>query len=207
MCKHTYIYICDVVSCTTSLLTAVSLFSSLAVLFSHLFVIFSCCFWNNDVCDAYSKSSSTLHHKSIFIYVKHDSIIYCTALFHSSVFPLYTKLIYYFLFVRGRSSRSRPYPTIRIRRIDPEYEDFRAEATQQKARQLECFSKAAEAYKQGRKEVASFYAQQVRSLNVFVFISPVSPCFSVFLQYVWALGRASILYELETLSPRIFFFF
>jgi len=117
MCKHTYIYIYDVVSCTTSLLTAVSLFSSLAVLFSHLFVIFSCCFWNNDVCDAYSKSSSTLHHKSIFIYVKHDSIIYCTALFHSSVFPLYTKLIYYFLFVRGRSSRSRPYPTIRIRRI------------------------------------------------------------------------------------------
>uniref|UniRef100_A0A8C3AZF5 NEDD4 binding protein 2 n=1 Tax=Cyclopterus lumpus TaxID=8103 RepID=A0A8C3AZF5_CYCLU len=43
---------------------------------------------------------------------------------------------------------------------DPEYEDFRAEATQQKGRQLECFSKAAEAYKQGRKEVASFYAQQ-----------------------------------------------
>ncbi|XP_031732214.1 NEDD4-binding protein 2 isoform X3 [Anarrhichthys ocellatus] len=43
---------------------------------------------------------------------------------------------------------------------DPEYEDFRAEATQQKGRQLECFSKANEAYKQGRKEVASFYAQQ-----------------------------------------------
>ncbi|TNN69380.1 NEDD4-binding protein 2 [Liparis tanakae] len=43
---------------------------------------------------------------------------------------------------------------------DPEYDDFRAEATQQKGRQLECFSKAAEAYKQGRKEVASFYAQQ-----------------------------------------------
>ncbi|XP_037327593.2 NEDD4-binding protein 2 [Pungitius pungitius] len=43
---------------------------------------------------------------------------------------------------------------------DPEYEDFRAEATQQRGRQLECFSKAAEAYKQGRKEVASFYAQQ-----------------------------------------------
>ncbi|KAM8878958.1 NEDD4-binding protein 2 [Spinachia spinachia] len=43
---------------------------------------------------------------------------------------------------------------------DPEYEDFRAEATQQRGRQLECFSKAAEAYKQGRKEVASFYAQR-----------------------------------------------
>ncbi|KAA8594835.1 hypothetical protein FQN60_011970 [Etheostoma spectabile] len=43
---------------------------------------------------------------------------------------------------------------------DPEYEDFRAEASQQKSRQHECFSKAAEAYKQGRKDVASFYAQQ-----------------------------------------------
>ncbi|XP_059193931.1 NEDD4-binding protein 2 [Centropristis striata] len=43
---------------------------------------------------------------------------------------------------------------------DPEYVDFRAEASQQRSRQLECFSKAAEAYKQGRKEVASFYAQQ-----------------------------------------------
>ncbi|XP_029291759.1 NEDD4-binding protein 2 [Cottoperca gobio] len=43
---------------------------------------------------------------------------------------------------------------------DPEYEDFRAEASQQKGRQHECFSKAAEAYKQGSKEVASFYAQQ-----------------------------------------------
>nr|XP_040043202.1 LOW QUALITY PROTEIN: NEDD4-binding protein 2 [Gasterosteus aculeatus aculeatus] len=43
---------------------------------------------------------------------------------------------------------------------EPEYEDFRAEATQQRARQLESFSKAAEAYKQGSKEVAAFYAQQ-----------------------------------------------
>ncbi|XP_029008207.1 NEDD4-binding protein 2 [Betta splendens] len=43
---------------------------------------------------------------------------------------------------------------------DPEYEDFRAEAGLQRSRQLESFSKAAEAYKQGRKEVASFYAQQ-----------------------------------------------
>nr|XP_046269555.1 NEDD4-binding protein 2 isoform X2 [Scatophagus argus] len=43
---------------------------------------------------------------------------------------------------------------------DPEYEDFRAEANLQRHRQLESFSKAAEAFKQGRKEVASFYAQQ-----------------------------------------------
>lgn len=45
---------------------------------------------------------------------------------------------------------------------DPDYQDFRAEASQQRERQLQCFSKAAEAYKQGRKQVASFYAQQVR---------------------------------------------
>lgn len=43
---------------------------------------------------------------------------------------------------------------------DPEYEDFRAEASLQRSRQLENFSKAAEAFKQGRKQVASFYAQQ-----------------------------------------------
>lgn len=46
---------------------------------------------------------------------------------------------------------------------DPDYDDFRAEASLQRSRQLESFSKAAEAFKQGRKEVASFYAQQVRS--------------------------------------------
>ncbi|KAM9314231.1 NEDD4-binding protein 2 isoform 2-T2 [Pholidichthys leucotaenia] len=43
---------------------------------------------------------------------------------------------------------------------DPEYEDFRAEASLQRRRQLESFTKAAEAYQQGHKEVASFYAQQ-----------------------------------------------
>ncbi|XP_072319867.1 NEDD4-binding protein 2 isoform X2 [Eucyclogobius newberryi] len=43
---------------------------------------------------------------------------------------------------------------------DPEYQDFRAEANLQRRRQLESFAKAAEAYKQGHKEVASFYAQQ-----------------------------------------------
>ncbi|XP_067353163.1 NEDD4-binding protein 2 isoform X2 [Channa argus] len=43
---------------------------------------------------------------------------------------------------------------------DPEYDDFRAEASLQRTRQIENFTKAAEAYKQGRKEVASFYAQQ-----------------------------------------------
>ncbi|XP_037104061.1 NEDD4-binding protein 2 isoform X2 [Syngnathus acus] len=43
---------------------------------------------------------------------------------------------------------------------DPEYKDFRAEASLQRSRQLESFSKAAAAYKQGHREVASFYAQQ-----------------------------------------------
>ncbi|KAM9792955.1 LOW QUALITY PROTEIN: NEDD4-binding protein 2 [Neosynchiropus ocellatus] len=43
---------------------------------------------------------------------------------------------------------------------EPQYEDFRAEARLQRRRQLENFTKAAEAFKQGRKEVASFYAQQ-----------------------------------------------
>ncbi|KAL7841434.1 hypothetical protein SRHO_G00251250 [Serrasalmus rhombeus] len=43
---------------------------------------------------------------------------------------------------------------------DPEYEDFRTEAMLQRRRQQECFDKAAEAYRQGRKDVASFYAQQ-----------------------------------------------
>lgn len=44
---------------------------------------------------------------------------------------------------------------------DPEYEDFRAEAALQREKQQECFSKAADAYSQGRKQVASFYSQQV----------------------------------------------
>ncbi|XP_028834397.1 NEDD4-binding protein 2 isoform X1 [Denticeps clupeoides] len=43
---------------------------------------------------------------------------------------------------------------------DPEYEDFRAEARLQRLKQQESFSKAAEAYRQGKKDVASFYAQQ-----------------------------------------------
>lgn len=45
--------------------------------------------------------------------------------------------------------------------MDPEYDDFRTEANLQRSRQIESLTKAAEAYKQGRKEVASFYAQQV----------------------------------------------
>lgn len=45
---------------------------------------------------------------------------------------------------------------------DPEYEDFRMEAVLHKRRQIESFNKAAEAYRQGRKDVASFYAQQGR---------------------------------------------
>ncbi|KAM3623186.1 uncharacterized protein V6R79_008147 [Siganus canaliculatus] len=43
---------------------------------------------------------------------------------------------------------------------DPQYEDFRAEANLQRRRQLESFSKAAKAFEQGHKQVASFYAQQ-----------------------------------------------
>lgn len=43
---------------------------------------------------------------------------------------------------------------------DPEYDDFRTEATLQRRQQIECFNKAAEAHRQGRKDVASFYAQQ-----------------------------------------------
>ncbi|CAB1327073.1 unnamed protein product, partial [Coregonus sp. 'balchen'] len=49
---------------------------------------------------------------------------------------------------------------------DPEYEDFRAEARLQRGRQLESFNKAAEAYRQGRKDVASYYAQQRRRPQV-----------------------------------------
>ncbi|XP_015201072.2 NEDD4-binding protein 2 [Lepisosteus oculatus] len=43
---------------------------------------------------------------------------------------------------------------------DPDYADFRAEAILQHRKQQECFSKAAEAYRQGMKDVATFYAQQ-----------------------------------------------
>lgn len=48
---------------------------------------------------------------------------------------------------------------------DPEYEDFRTEAVLHKSRQIESFNKAAEAYRQGRKDVASFYAQQVKEMS------------------------------------------
>lgn len=47
----------------------------------------------------------------------------------------------------------------------PEYDDFRAEANLQRRRQLESFAKAAEASQQGRKQVASFYAQQASGLK------------------------------------------
>lgn len=49
---------------------------------------------------------------------------------------------------------------------DPEYEDFRTEATVQRCQQIESFNKAAEAHRQGRKDVASFYAQQVKEINI-----------------------------------------
>lgn len=45
---------------------------------------------------------------------------------------------------------------------DPEYDDFRTEAVLHKRRQIESFNKAAEAFRQRRRDVASFYAQQVR---------------------------------------------
>ncbi|XP_030644041.1 NEDD4-binding protein 2 [Chanos chanos] len=45
---------------------------------------------------------------------------------------------------------------------DPEYEDFRTEAMLHRRKQQECFEKAAEAYRQGRKDVASFYSDQGR---------------------------------------------
>ncbi|KAF1395208.1 hypothetical protein PFLUV_G00009160 [Perca fluviatilis] len=61
---------------------------------------------------------------------------------------------------KEREKRQKPPELTYQDTEDPEYEDFRAEASQQKSRQLECFSKAAEAFKQGRKDVASFYAQQ-----------------------------------------------
>ncbi|XP_078534437.1 NEDD4-binding protein 2 [Lissotriton helveticus] len=43
---------------------------------------------------------------------------------------------------------------------DPEYADFRTEAFLHRSKQQECFRKAAEAYRRGMKEVATFYAQQ-----------------------------------------------
>lgn len=48
---------------------------------------------------------------------------------------------------------------------DPEYDDFRTEAVLHKRRQIESFNKAAEAFRQRRRDVASFYAQQVREMS------------------------------------------
>lgn len=64
--------------------------------------------------------------------------------------------------IHQRQKAPEPPPATYQDPEDPEYEDFRAEASLQRSRQLESFSKAAEAYKQGRKDVASFYAQQAR---------------------------------------------
>ncbi|KAM3864868.1 NEDD4-binding protein 2 [Diretmus argenteus] len=64
---------------------------------------------------------------------------------------------------KEREKRQKPLESIMSHYQDiedPEYDDFRAEASLQKRRQLESFAKAAEAFKQGRKDVASFYAQQ-----------------------------------------------
>ncbi|KAG5285916.1 hypothetical protein AALO_G00008970 [Alosa alosa] len=43
---------------------------------------------------------------------------------------------------------------------EPEYQDLRAEANLHRFKQQECFSKAAEAHRRGKRQVASFYAQQ-----------------------------------------------
>ncbi|XP_062864810.1 NEDD4-binding protein 2 [Trichomycterus rosablanca] len=59
---------------------------------------------------------------------------------------------------RRRTEREGPTPYQDTE--DPEYEDFRTEAVLQRRRQHESFQKAAEAYRQGRKDVAGFYAQQ-----------------------------------------------
>ncbi|XP_070780347.1 NEDD4-binding protein 2 [Enoplosus armatus] len=64
---------------------------------------------------------------------------------------------------RDREKRQKPLESIEPDyqdTEDPEYEDFRAEASLQRSRRHESFTKAAEAFKQGHKEVASFYAQQ-----------------------------------------------
>lgn len=77
--------------------------------------------------------------------------------------------MYYFVcFHVGRQKQKAEMNAAQFQDIeDPEYQDFRTEATLQKQRQQESFEKAAEAYRQGRKDVASFYAQQVtRVCNV-----------------------------------------
>ncbi|XP_036056713.1 NEDD4-binding protein 2 isoform X2 [Onychomys torridus] len=42
----------------------------------------------------------------------------------------------------------------------PEYDDYRAEAFLHQQKRVECYSKAKEAYRMGKKNVATFYAQQ-----------------------------------------------
>lgn len=42
----------------------------------------------------------------------------------------------------------------------PEYDDYRAEAFLHQQKRTECYSKAKEAYRMGKKNVATFYAQQ-----------------------------------------------
>ena len=44
---------------------------------------------------------------------------------------------------------------------DPDYHDYRAEATAHYRQRHECFQKAAEAYERGLKDLASFYSRQV----------------------------------------------
>ena len=49
--------------------------------------------------------------------------------------------------------------------VDPDYEDYRGEANLHIRMRHECFQKAQEAFRQGLKQVASFYSQQVCTEN------------------------------------------
>ena len=49
----------------------------------------------------------------------------------------------------------------------PEYDDYRAEAFLHQQKRIECYSKAKEAYRMGKKNVATFYAQQVKRKIIF----------------------------------------
>lgn len=51
----------------------------------------------------------------------------------------------------------------------PKYDDYRAEAFLHQQKRMECYSKAKEAYRMGKKNVATFYAQQVRRKTDYCF--------------------------------------
>uniref|UniRef100_A0A2K5YWV2 NEDD4 binding protein 2 n=1 Tax=Mandrillus leucophaeus TaxID=9568 RepID=A0A2K5YWV2_MANLE len=55
----------------------------------------------------------------------------------------------------------------------PDYDDYRAEAFLHQQKRMECYSKAKEAYRIGKKNVATFYAQQVKWKNDYIFFCKV----------------------------------